>query len=337
MPSKQEIRAAFALYDTNGDGQLSPDELKAIMCKAVPGGTARTEEEVDALVKRFDADGDGMLSMEEIAGAWAQMGVGQTVKAATEAPETDGEKAAAEILAEPATEENAAEAPAVAAMAGYGVTLIEIPAVEGKADEMYTLITEHPMGLAYTASQPGFVSMDVAVDTEKNSVVLFEKWSKADDWRAYAATREVENEANAGWNAAFGPLVGGAPRMTPMDCRNNYTGSAAAAEDGSYGITLVEIPAVEGKLEEMYKLFIEHPMGLAYSEKQPGFVNLELAFDNEKNSIVLLEKWSKADDWRAYAATREVESEVNTGWNAAFGPLVGGAPRMAPMDCRKSY
>ena len=58
MPSKQEIRAAFALYDTNGDGQLSPDELKAIMCKAVPGGTARTEEEVDALVKKFDADGD---------------------------------------------------------------------------------------------------------------------------------------------------------------------------------------------------------------------------------------------------------------------------------------
>ena len=337
MPTKQEIRAAFALYDTNGDGQLSPDELKAIMCKAVPGGTARTEEEVDALVKKFDADGDGMLSMEEIAGAWAEIAIEETVKAATEAPETEGEKAAAEILAEPATEENAAEAPAVAAMAGYCVTLIEVPAVEGKAEEMFKLFVEHPMGLAYAASQPGFVSMDVAIDTEKNSVVIFGKWSKADDWRAYAATREVENEANAGWTTAFGPLVGGAPRMMPMDCRKNYAGSAPAAEDGSYGIALVEVPAAEGKLEEMYKLFIEHPMGLAYTEKQPGFVNVEVAFDTEKNSIVLLEKWSKADDWRAYAKTREFENEANAGWNAVFGPLVAGAPRMGAMDCRKSY
>ena len=75
MPSRADLRAAFALYDTNGDGQLSPDELKAIMCKTVPGGTARTEAEVDELVRelvrKFDADGDGMLSMEEISKAWA--------------------------------------------------------------------------------------------------------------------------------------------------------------------------------------------------------------------------------------------------------------------------
>ena len=286
MPSQEDIRAAFALYDTNGDGQLSPDELKAIMCKAVPGGTARTEEEVDALVKKFDADGDGMLSMEEIAGAWAEIPIEETVKAATEAPETEGEKAAAEILAEPATEENAAEAPAVAAMAGYCVTLIEVPAVEGKAEEMFKLFVEHPMGLAYAASQPGFVSMDVAIDTEKNSVVIFGKWSKADDWRAYAATREVENEANAGWTAAFGPLVGGAPRMMPMDCRKNYAGSAPAAEDGSYGIALVEVPAAEGKLEEMCKHFIEHPMGGAYTASQPGFLSMDVAIDTEKNSLL---------------------------------------------------
>ena len=71
MPNQADLRAAFALYDTNGDGQLSPDELKAIMCKQVPGGTARTEAEVDELVRQFDADGDGMLSMEEISKAWA--------------------------------------------------------------------------------------------------------------------------------------------------------------------------------------------------------------------------------------------------------------------------
>ena len=155
MPTKQEIRAAFALYDTNGDGQLSPDELKAIMCKAVPGGTARTEEEVDALVKRFDADGDGMLSMEEIAGAWAVMAIEETVKAATEAPETEGEKAAAEILAEPATEENAAEAPAVAAA---GLDMVMMGELKDFDDwfagfKAHATSTTFPMnGESYTAS-----------------------------------------------------------------------------------------------------------------------------------------------------------------------------------------
>lgn len=107
-------------------------------------------------------------------------------------------------------------------MAEYGVAMVEIPAVEGKLEDMYKLFTEHPMGLAYTASQPGFVNMHVAVDTEKNSVVLFERWSKAEDWRTYAATRDVENEANAGWTALFGPLMGGAPRMAPMAYRKSY-------------------------------------------------------------------------------------------------------------------
>ena len=76
MPSQADIRAAFALYDTNGDGLLSPDELKAIMCKQVPGGKARTEAQVDALVRQFDADGDGMLSMEELSKAWAELELG---------------------------------------------------------------------------------------------------------------------------------------------------------------------------------------------------------------------------------------------------------------------
>ena len=75
-PSQEDIRAAFALYDTNGDGLLSPDELKAIMCRQVPGGTVRTEAQVDEIVRQFDTDGDGMLSMEEISKAWAELDLG---------------------------------------------------------------------------------------------------------------------------------------------------------------------------------------------------------------------------------------------------------------------
>ena len=36
MASKEEVRKAFALFDANGDGMISLDELKAILCRATP-------------------------------------------------------------------------------------------------------------------------------------------------------------------------------------------------------------------------------------------------------------------------------------------------------------
>ena len=33
MASKEEVRKAFALFDANGDGMISLDELKAILCR----------------------------------------------------------------------------------------------------------------------------------------------------------------------------------------------------------------------------------------------------------------------------------------------------------------
>eukprot|EP00964_Phaeocystis_antarctica_P073630 scaffold45193_cov43-Phaeocystis_antarctica.AAC.7 len=81
MPSQEAIRAAFALFDRDGDGLLSPDELKTIMCLPVPGGVRRTEAEVDALVRRFDTDGDNKLSMEEMAEAWAELDLEPTIAA----------------------------------------------------------------------------------------------------------------------------------------------------------------------------------------------------------------------------------------------------------------
>jgi alpha-tubulin suppressor-like RCC1 family protein len=119
--------------------------------------------------------------------------------------------------------------PGVGALAketDYGVALVEIPIVPGKLQDAFSLFTEHPHGLKYTATQPGFLSMTVALDATKNSVVLLEKWEKKEDWTAYEATRRAEEgelgASNAAWGAEFGPLVGGAPRMVSMDCEKHY-------------------------------------------------------------------------------------------------------------------
>ena len=69
--SRAQIEAAFAVFDTDGDGTLSPAELKAILTRSDPGRPSLlTEAEVDELVERFDTNGDGVLSVEEFARAW---------------------------------------------------------------------------------------------------------------------------------------------------------------------------------------------------------------------------------------------------------------------------
>jgi heme-degrading monooxygenase HmoA len=222
-------------------------------------------------------------------------------------------------------------------MAYSGVALVEVPIVAGKLQEAGALFIQHEMGLAYTASQPGFVGMDIALDAEKHSVVIMEKWAKKEDWQAYVAKRDVENEGNAAWNAAFGPLVGGAPRMVSLDSLKSYAGTETLAEGASCGVALVEVPIVAGKLEEAGALFTQHEMGLAYTASQPGFIGMDIALDAEKHSVVIMEKWTKKEDWQAYVAKRDVENEGNAAWNAAFGPLVGGAPRMVSLDSLKTY
>lgn len=219
-------------------------------------------------------------------------------------------------------------------MAGYGVSLVEITAPPGKLDELFKQFTEHPMGLAYTASQPGFLNLDVGIDREKNSVVFFEKWVKKEDWVTYAKTRGVKNDGNATWTAISTPLTAGA-RAAPLDCLKNYKGTAT--KGASWGIALVEVPAKEGKLDDLYKAFTEHPMGLEYTSKQPGFLNLDVALDKKANSIIFFETWVKKEDWVAYSASRRVDNEGNKAWGQIMGPLVAGPPRAAPMDCAKNF
>ena len=72
--SRAQIEAAFAVFDTDGDGTLSPAELKAILTRSGPSRPSLlTEAEVDELVERFDTNGDGVLSVEEFARAFSSL------------------------------------------------------------------------------------------------------------------------------------------------------------------------------------------------------------------------------------------------------------------------
>ena len=71
MPTRQEIEKAFAVFDADGDGTLSADELKRILTMPVNGKPgALTADDVDKLIRRFDTNEDGVLSIDEFAKAF---------------------------------------------------------------------------------------------------------------------------------------------------------------------------------------------------------------------------------------------------------------------------
>ena len=75
-PTPSQLKAAFAVFDTDGSGTLSADELKAILSRPVRGGAPLfTAEQVDGLIKEFDTNGDGVLSLDEFVQAWAGLEV----------------------------------------------------------------------------------------------------------------------------------------------------------------------------------------------------------------------------------------------------------------------
>ena len=59
---EEEIREAFRIFDRDGDGFISPEELRHVMTNL---GEKLTDEEVDAMIKEADFDNDGQISYEE--------------------------------------------------------------------------------------------------------------------------------------------------------------------------------------------------------------------------------------------------------------------------------
>ena len=86
MPCKDELRRAFALFDTNGDGMLSLDELKAILCRPTPLSPPLSEARVKEIMEELDTNGDSQLSIDELAAGWNTLSIGSLLVSAKEAP-----------------------------------------------------------------------------------------------------------------------------------------------------------------------------------------------------------------------------------------------------------
>ncbi|XP_059310876.1 putative calcium-binding protein CML19 [Lycium ferocissimum] len=60
--SSGELERVFTYFDENGDGKVSPAELRR--CVKAVGGKL-TEEEAEMAVRLSDSDGDGLLGLED--------------------------------------------------------------------------------------------------------------------------------------------------------------------------------------------------------------------------------------------------------------------------------
>ena len=78
--TEADLMEAFKVFDKDGDGVLSREELKRAL------GDHVSEDDIDSIFEEFDANGDGVLQFEEMAVAWAEMGIPVPKKAAPEVP-----------------------------------------------------------------------------------------------------------------------------------------------------------------------------------------------------------------------------------------------------------
>jgi len=67
MASEQELAEAFKLFDSDGDGIITSEELRALIEKV--GGTM-TEGEAVALIHKADKDGNKGIDQSEFAELW---------------------------------------------------------------------------------------------------------------------------------------------------------------------------------------------------------------------------------------------------------------------------
>ncbi|CAL1268506.1 unnamed protein product [Larinioides sclopetarius] len=61
--SETELHEAFRVFDKNGDGFISPGELRQVMTNL---GEKLSDEEVEDMIKEADLDGDGLVNYKGV-------------------------------------------------------------------------------------------------------------------------------------------------------------------------------------------------------------------------------------------------------------------------------
>lgn len=57
------------MFDVNGDGWISREELRTVMTNL---GEKLTDQDIDAMIKEADLNGDGRVNYEEFVQMWMQ-------------------------------------------------------------------------------------------------------------------------------------------------------------------------------------------------------------------------------------------------------------------------
>jgi Ca2+-binding EF-hand superfamily protein len=68
--TEKDLLGYFRVFDKDGSGTLTADEMKAVLTRNIPGqGVMMSAKDVDELIKSFDTNGDGVLDLQEFAAA----------------------------------------------------------------------------------------------------------------------------------------------------------------------------------------------------------------------------------------------------------------------------
>jgi len=62
--SENELKDAFAMFDKNNDGHITPEELKSVLTTM---GERLTDEEAQEFIDDADVNGNGTLELDELA------------------------------------------------------------------------------------------------------------------------------------------------------------------------------------------------------------------------------------------------------------------------------
>lgn len=60
------LREAFTILDKDGSGEITADELKAVLNAFSQSGEVLNEGDIEAMIKEADVDGDGSISFDEV-------------------------------------------------------------------------------------------------------------------------------------------------------------------------------------------------------------------------------------------------------------------------------